>query len=92
MVPGAFSDCFEDIGTPYQEPAERLRQMGYHIETVDISGLSSSAKNAEIIAEAVANQNSGPSQRLVLLGYSKGTIDILHFLVAYPELALRVRR
>jgi hypothetical protein len=27
---------------------------------------------------------------LILLGYSKGTTDILHFLVAYPDLALRI--
>jgi hypothetical protein len=47
-------------------------------------------RNAEIIAEAVTKYISGPSQRLILLGYSKGTTDILHFLVAYPELALRI--
>ena len=90
IVPGAFCDCFEDIGKPYQEAAQRLRQMGYQINNVDVSGLSSCSKNAEIIAEAVAKQNLGPSQRLVLLGYSKGTTDILHFLVNYPELAHRV--
>ncbi len=91
IVPGAFSDCFEDIGPPYQEGAERLRQMGYQINVVNVSGLSSSTKNAQLIADAVAKHKMGPSQRLVLLGYSKGTTDILHFLVAYPELALRVR-
>ncbi|MBC2712077.1 MAG: hypothetical protein HGJ94_14165 [Desulfosarcina sp.] len=91
IVPGAFYDCFEDIGKLYQEGVERLRQMGYHINMVNVSGLSSSPKNAEIIAEAVAKHNMRPSQRLVLLGYSKGTTDILHFLVAHPELALRVR-
>jgi len=91
IVPGAFYDCFKDIGYPYQEGAERLRKMGYPINVVNVSGLSSSPKNAQIIAETVAKQNLGPSQRLVLMGYSKGTTDILHFLVAYPELALRVR-
>jgi pimeloyl-ACP methyl ester carboxylesterase len=64
--------------------------MGYRITIVHISGLSSSDKNADIIAEAVARHNLGPSQRLVLLGYSKGTTDILHFLAAHPDLALRV--
>jgi len=64
--------------------------MGYRIESIDVSGLSSSARNAEIIAKAVTRQISGPTQRLILLGYSKGTTDILHFLVAYPELALRI--
>ena len=90
IVPGAFSDCFEDIGLPYQESAERFRKMGYQISNVDVSGLSSSPKNAEIIAEAVAEHNMGSSERLVLLGYSKGTTDILHFLVNYPEPAQKV--
>lgn len=90
IVPGAFSGCIEDIGAPFHEGSERLRQMGYRIESINISGLSSSARNAEIIAEAVTKQISGPSHRLILLGYSKGTTDILHFLVAYPELAFRI--
>jgi pimeloyl-ACP methyl ester carboxylesterase len=90
IVPGAFSDCFEGIGKPYQEAAERLRQMGYEISNVDVRGLSGSSENARIIAEAVARQDVDPSQRLVLLGYSKGTTDILHFLATYPDLADRV--
>jgi len=28
-----------------------------------------------------------PAQILILLGYSKGATDILHFLVDYPEIA-----
>jgi hypothetical protein len=72
IVPGAFNDCFEDIGTPYREGAERLRQMGYPITIVHVSGLSSSAGNADIIAEAVARHNLGPSQRLILLGLFQG--------------------
>jgi hypothetical protein len=90
IVPGAFSDCFEDIGKPYQEAAQRLREMGYQISNVDVSGLSSSSKNAEIIAAAVTEQELDPSQQMVLLGYSKGTTDIMHFLVTYPEPAHRV--
>ena len=90
IVPGAFWDCFEKIGKPYQEAARRLGEMGYQISNVDVSGLSSSSKNAEIIAGAVAEQKLDRSQRLILLGYSKGTTDILHFLVSYPELAHRV--
>ena len=90
LVPGAFSECVGEIGMPYQEPAARLRKMGYRIENVGVSGLSSSGKNAEMIAQVVANEALNPSQRLVLLGYSKGTTDILHFLVNYPDLAFKV--
>lgn len=90
IVPGAFSDCIGEIGEPYQEGVERLRQNGYRIDNIHVSGLSSSAFNADIIAEAVDRLEMAPSQRLILLGYSKGTTDILHFLVTYPDLAQRV--
>lgn len=89
-VPGAFSECVGDIGKPYQRAAERLRHMGYRISNIEVSGLSSCQTNAEIIAGVVAQQDLDRSQRLVLLGYSKGTTDILHFLVNFPELADRV--
>jgi hypothetical protein len=90
IVPGAFSDCFEEIGKPYQAASERLRQLGYQINNVDTRGLSGSTHNAGIIAEAVAGLKMAPSEQLVLVGYSKGTTDILHFLVNYSELARRV--
>lgn len=90
IVPGAFYDCFKDVEKPYHEEVERLRNIGYQIDNIDTFGLASSSKNAQIIAEAVAGQNMETSHRLVLMGYSKGTTDILHFLVDYPELALRV--
>ena len=64
--------------------------MGYHIDNVGVSGMASSPENAAVIAEAVAKQEIGPFDRLVLMGYSKGTTDILHFLVKYPDLAHRV--
>jgi hypothetical protein len=91
IVPGAFSACFGEFGEPYHEGTEALRRMGYHIDIIHVDGLSSSTKNAEIIAEAVARQDLEQSQGLVLIGYSKGTTDILHFLVDYPSIALRIK-
>lgn len=90
IVPGAFSNCLIEIQDPYHEGAERLRRIGYPIQRVQVGGLSSSTKNAAIIADVVAKQPLAPHQRLILMGYSKGTTDILHFLVAYPTLARRV--
>ncbi len=90
IVPGAFSDCFGDIGRPYHEAVARLRRMGYHIAMIPVSGLASSTSNAATIAATVSEQYMSPPRRLVLLGYSKGTTDILHFLVDYAILARRV--
>jgi hypothetical protein len=90
IVPGAFSDCFGDIGRPYHEAIERLKRMGYRIDNIPVGGLASSTSNAATIAATVSEQVMTPPRRLVLLGYSKGTADILHFLVDYPVLARRV--
>ncbi|MGD9309594.1 MAG: hypothetical protein PVG51_10675 [Desulfosarcina sp.] len=90
IVPGAFHDCIPELGIPYHQAVQNYRQLGHTVQTVKVSGLSSSPYNADIIAEAVARLNVEPSVKLVLMGYSKGTTDILHFLVAHPELAGRV--
>ena len=81
MVAGAFSDCFPEIGMPYVKAAERLKTLGYRIDYVAISGRSSSPGNAARIAQAIESLELSRGDRLVLLGYSKGTTDILHFLV-----------
>lgn len=90
IVPGAFSDCFGDIGRPYHEAAERLRRMGYRIVNIPVGGLASSTSNAATIAATVSEQRMMPNRQLVMIGYSKGIVDILHFLVDYPEQARSV--
>jgi pimeloyl-ACP methyl ester carboxylesterase len=55
-----------------------------------VSGLSSSDYNAGQIADVVAKLTSASADPLILIGYSKGATDILHFLVKYPLLAERV--
>ena len=90
LVPGAFSECFPEMGKPYQDAAARLKELGYRIDTIVVSGRSSSKYNASIIAKTVDGLDLKPTERLILLGYSKGTTDILHFLVGYPDIAKKV--
>jgi hypothetical protein len=90
LVPGAFAECFPKMGKPYQDAAARLRKLGYRIDTIVVSGRSSSKYNASIIAKTVDGLDLRPTERLILLGYSKGATDILHFLVDYPEIAKKV--
>lgn len=91
IVPGAFYDCIPELGIPYHKAVQNYNQLGHTIKHVNVSGLSSSPYNAAIIAEAVSELNLEPSKKLVLMGYSKGATDILHFLVAHPKMAGRVR-
>lgn len=87
IVPGAFSDCFPKTGKPYRLGTEHLLGLGYRIDYVPISGRSGCDTNAGLIAKSVTDLDMNTSERLLLIGYSKGTTDILHFLVNYPDLA-----
>ena len=90
LVTGAFAECFPKMGKPYQDAAGRLETLGYRIDTIVVSGRSSSGYNAAMIAKTVDGLELKATERLILLGYSKGATDILHFLIDYPELAKKV--
>jgi hypothetical protein len=90
IVPGAFSDCFPELGAPFQKGIERLRDLGYSIETIAIEGRSGSEHDALLIAEALSQKINRETDRLLLIDYSKGVTDILHFLVDFPDLASQV--
>jgi hypothetical protein len=90
IVPGAFSDCFPELGAPFQKGIDRLTGLGYRIETLAIEGRSGSERDAHLIAEALSRKINRETDRLLLIGYSKGITDILHFVVNYPDLAGRV--
>jgi hypothetical protein len=90
IVPGAFADCFPEIGKPYKTAADHLMRIGYRIDYIPVSGRSGSDLNADVIAKSVAGLDHEASERLLLIGYSKGTTDILHFLVNFPDLARQV--
>ena len=90
LVTGAFSDCFGTDAIPFQDAHASLRSLGHRVETIRVDGRSGSTHNAGQIA-AYLREHTQPDERgLVLVGYSKGTTDVLEFLVAEPELALRV--
>jgi hypothetical protein len=90
IITSAFAECFTETAITYEKPAARLRESGYEIDILVVGGRSSSKHNAAMIAEKVASMKLEPSDQLVLMGYSKGSTDILHFLVKYPKLAERV--
>ena len=74
----------------FQFALGHLQDLGYHTALIKVDGLSSSTHNARQIRDAVVAMDLAPDERLVLVGYSKGTPDILEGLATYPELARRV--
>ncbi len=80
-------DCMRDIIDDSTLPANLLGASGYDTLLLDVEGLSSAERNAEIIAaRLLADTDQRP---LILVGYSKGAVDFLVALATYPELARR---
>ncbi|MDH3838248.1 MAG: hypothetical protein OET57_15990 [Desulfobacteraceae bacterium] len=90
VVPGLFNECFSSIALPFEASIETLRNRGFRIELLIVSGRSSSDKNAAYIAKVIENMTLDSDEDLVLVGYSKGAVDILNFLVNYPAQARKV--
>ena len=90
-VPGFGWDCLSALGDPLLGMDKHTAQFGHTVELLDVEPLSSSTRNAQLIRDAVmAMPIPEDEDRLVLMGYSKGTPDILEAIVAYPELEARV--
>jgi dienelactone hydrolase len=91
IVFGVGADCVKNFLDFQMTVADHLARFGHDVGILQIESLSSSARNAGIIRDAVMtmpDQNDG--MRLVLVGYSKGTPDILEAVTTYPELQQRV--
>jgi hypothetical protein len=90
FIGGAFGECFQQSAPPVAGAIAKLSGLGYRIRVVPVNGRSSSTYNAGQIARAVRDESLDSGDKLVLVGYSKGTPDILEFLVGNPDLASRV--
>jgi len=90
IVPGLLGDCAGRIAWPFEQAALHLTSQGYQVDLLPVSGGGSSGHNAQRIAEEVSALELEPGERLVLLGHSKGAVDILEFLVEHPRLRERV--
>lgn len=90
LVTGAFSECFGEETRPFGAAVGPLRDSGVRIDTIVVGGRSGTEHNARQIADFLEGWVVQPDVPLVLVGYSKGTSDILQFLVDFPESATQV--
>lgn len=90
VVPGFLNECFASIALPFEDAIPLLNERGLKIDQMVVSGRSSSDENAVYIAETIENLNLDKDEKLVLVGHSKGVVDILHFLVNFPQESRRV--
>jgi pimeloyl-ACP methyl ester carboxylesterase len=90
VVAGLGAECFVSLVSAFQFALEHVQGLGYQTASIRVDGLSSSTNNGRQIRDAVVAMDLASDERLVLVGYSKGTPDILEGLATYPELAQRV--
>ena len=88
MVPGLLAECFRDETTEFGDARANLEAWGYHTGYIQTLGRQPSEVNAVIIRDAI--RAMPPHTRVVLVGHSKGAVDSLVALSAYPDLADKV--
>lgn len=90
LVTGAFSECVGDATRPFAAGAARLEAAGARVRTIVVSGRSGADHNARQIADSIAAYPFATDRSVILIGYSKGGLDILRFLIEFPGLAAAV--
>jgi pimeloyl-ACP methyl ester carboxylesterase len=90
VVPGLLGECFRHLASTFADGLEHLATHGYRTDVIWVGGRSSSRRNAEQIRKAVMTMTLATEERLLLIGHSKGAVDILEALVAYPEIVARI--
>ena len=90
VVPGLFGQCVARLIEPFHLATRRLEERGYRIHQYVVPGVTGAAANAAHIARQWASIGLQPEDRVVVVAHSKGSVDMLRFLVDYPQLASQV--
>jgi hypothetical protein len=91
IVPGIGYGCVAEWLKTAPVGGDHVRQYGYDVRMIKVDALSGTTPNARMIRDEIMAmpEESGPP-RLVLIGYSKGTPDILDAVVNYLEIRPRI--
>jgi hypothetical protein len=91
FVPGVGWDCIANWLGLANTVGEHLRKLGYDFSVIEVESLSSSTHNARSVRDALILMTAEDADRgIVLLGYSKGIVDILEAIVSFPEIRPRI--
>ena len=90
VVPGFGHECFRNFIDGNGALVTFIESLGHSVHVLDVRGLANSEENAEIIRDRfMQDPEIREADRIVMVGYSKGTNDILAALAHYPEIAER---
>ena len=89
FVPGIFSECFEHFARPFADVESNLVASGFTVDYFSVPGRGSSAQNAARLAERFRGLD-GEARPFIVFAYSKGLVDVLEFMVRFPDDARRI--
>ncbi len=91
LVPGLAWQCVRKWLDEDNAAPRHVAQYGFDVRLFEVDGTSSSDNNARQIRDHVVALSAEDKIRpFILMGYSKGTVDILQAVVTYPEVRDRV--
>jgi hypothetical protein len=91
VVPGIGYSCFARWLQPQGTVNGHVGKYGYSLSAIPVDALSGTTVNARQIRDWIMARDAAPgAPRLVLIGYSKGTPDVLEAIVNHPEIHARV--
>lgn len=88
IVPGYLGECVAEEVTPFKFSAEAIgnRYSGIRFILANgIRGRASSTHNAQQLAETIDQLSLRKNEKLIILAYSKGVTDTLHFLASHNK-------
>ena len=86
FVPGLFNECFEDLARPFSDVQADLEERGFTVDYFAVAGRGSVAQNSARLAGHFVTLPDD-DRPLIVFAYSKGLVDLLDFMVRYPDLA-----
>ena len=91
LVPGLGWQCVRKWLDEDNSAPQHVARYGFDVRLFEVDGTSSSGNNARQIRDHVVALSAEEKLRpVILMGHSKGTVDILQAIVTYPEVRDRV--
>jgi hypothetical protein len=89
FVAGFMAECVSPIITPFADVVEALRAAGVEARFLTTGGRGTAAENAAQLARHLDALAADP-RPFIVVGYSKGLVDVLELVVSHPEVAARI--
>lgn len=91
LVPGFGWQCVREWLNEDNSAPLHVAPYGFDVRLIEVDGLSSPDNNAGQIRDYIVNLSEQDAGKpIVLIGHSKGTVDILQAIVTFPEVSERV--